>query len=163
MQWIWRYLSYILIKYHYGIIHVRLLFQKRRCNKAQKCSRETCDWNLFKSRSVSVPWWGHLTSLLWLTHRWDRSALMPLRSLVPLVIFQERTVGVSVYRFLFRQLAFGRGRRPAEFICDMLFCLATEFWVKTYTIGPDDLKPSVLIQGLWIETWCLLHLCLWHS
>lgn len=31
---------------------------------------------------------------------------------------------------------------------DVLFCLATEFWGKMFTIGLDDLKPSILVEDL---------------
>lgn len=40
---------------------------------------------------------------------------------------------------------------PGSFVTkvlDVLFCLATEFWGKTFAIGPDGLKPSVLVQDL---------------
>lgn len=29
---------------------------------------------------------------------------------------------------------------------DVFFCLVTEFWSKRFPVGPDDAKPSVLVQ-----------------
>jgi len=38
---------------------------------------------------------------------------------------------------------------PGSFVTkglDVLFCSATEFWGKKFTIALDDLKPSILVQ-----------------
>lgn len=59
---------------------------------------------------------------------------MPLWSLAPLRILQERTVGVSVYRFLFRKLAFGRGRRLTELICDCRFECTFLFFPQSFGV-----------------------------
>lgn len=116
---------------------------------SKMCQRDTCHWKLFKSRSVSGARMEPFKSLVWLSHRWDRSFSTPFHAVFSLWLPEEDC------------RSFSNG------LCDEVCpCLwkKTEthqvgLWLKVwmcFSVWPQSFGIKYLQWSRWFKSW---HFC----
>lgn len=96
---------------------------------------------------------GPLKSLVWLSHRWDRSFSTLFHAVFSLWLPGQDCRSFSfVMRCL---LAFGRRLRPTKLVSDWksgcAFLVGHRVLGSNICIGPDGLNPGIFCMYIWIE------------